>query len=452
MGRWDITGKYQMKKASTLIVVMICMAMALCVSCKKDDDKSDGGGNTVATVTTEEVTDITQTTAMCGGEVKSENGWAVTERGVCWSTNQNPTPSDNCTVDGEGVGKFTSEITGLEPGTKYYVRAYAINAAGTSFGSEKNFTTQSGGGGTVHTVPTVTTNEVTEITETSAVCGGFVVSDCGAAVTARGVCWSTSPNPTISCQHTTDGNGTGYFTSNITGLTANTTYYVMAYATNSAGTGYGEQKSFTTQSGGGSGGGIIAGHEYVDLGLPSGLLWATCNIGANSPEDDGYHYAWGETTTKNDYDEETYKWYDPWDILKYNTDPDYGPVDNKTVLELADDAAHVKWGGSWRMPTADEMNELITVCSWTWTMQSGVNVRKATGPNGNSIFLPVAGYDNENGHYSVCGGYWSSSLVDDDPPYAWALGFCSDDVIKPGVYDEERYVGLSVRPVSSPQK
>ena len=132
--------------------VMVCMAMALCVSCKKDDDDNNPGGGgggtqTVATVTTGDVTDITQATAVCGGEVKSENGWAVTERGVCWGVEPNPTPSDNCTVDGDGIGKFTSVITGLIPGTKYYVRAYAKNAAGTGFGAERSFTTLENGGG-----------------------------------------------------------------------------------------------------------------------------------------------------------------------------------------------------------------------------------------------------------------------------------------------------------------
>ena len=133
--------------------VMVCMAMALCVSCKKDNAEPSGGNTggggtqTVATVTTEEVTEITKTTAVCGGEVESENGWAVTERGVCWNTEPNPTPSDSHTVDGEGVGAFTSEMTGLEPGTKYYVRAYAKNAAGTGFGAERSFTTLENGGG-----------------------------------------------------------------------------------------------------------------------------------------------------------------------------------------------------------------------------------------------------------------------------------------------------------------
>ena len=144
--------------------------------------------------------------------------------------------------------------------------------------------------------PTVTTNEVTDITITSAICGGNVTADGGAEVTARGVCWSTSQNPTITGSHTTDGSGTGSFTSNMTGLTENTVYYIRAYATNSYGTSYGSQKSFTT-----NGNGQINGHDFVDLGLSSGLKWATCNIGASSASEYGDYYAWGETTTKSNY-------------------------------------------------------------------------------------------------------------------------------------------------------
>ena len=138
-----------MKKSIRLFTtLMVCMAMVLCVSCKKDDDNNPGGGTqTVATVTTGDVTDITQTTAVCVGEVKSENGWAVTERGVCWSTSQNPTVSDSHTTDGSGTGSFTSSITGLTVNTTYYVRAYATNSAGTSYGEQRTFTTQGGGGG-----------------------------------------------------------------------------------------------------------------------------------------------------------------------------------------------------------------------------------------------------------------------------------------------------------------
>ena len=193
------------------------------------------------TVTTTNVSNITQTTATSGGNVTSDGGANVTARGVCWSTSQNPTISNSHTTDGSGTGSFTSNITGLTANTTYYVRAYATNENGTSYGEEKSFTTMVN-----ESMPVVTTNEITGITQTTATSGGNVTSDGGANVTARGVCWSTSQNPTISNSHTTDGNGTGSFTSSITGLTANTTYYVRAYATNEKGTSYGEQKSFTT--------------------------------------------------------------------------------------------------------------------------------------------------------------------------------------------------------------
>ena len=193
------------------------------------------------TVTTTNVSNITQTTATSGGNVTSNGGANVTARGVCWSTSQNPTISNSHTTDGTGTGSFTSSITGLTANTTYYVRAYATNEKGTSYGEQKTFTTLQN-----IELPTVTTTNVSNITQTTATSGGNVTSDGGANVTARGVCWSTSQNPTISNSHTTDGNGTGSFTSNMTGLTANTTYYVRAYATNEKGTAYGEQKSFTT--------------------------------------------------------------------------------------------------------------------------------------------------------------------------------------------------------------
>lgn len=194
----------------------------------------------VPSVTTNAVTNITQTTATCGGNVTSDGGSAVTRRGVCWSTSPNPTTNNQCTNNGTGTGSFTSSITGLSMNTTYYVRAYAINSAGTSYGEQKTFTTNGAG------MPTVTTNTISNITQTSATCGGNVTTDGGATVTSRGVCWSTSQNPTINNQHTNNGTGTGRFTSSITGLTANTVYYVRAYATNSHGTAYGEQRNFKT--------------------------------------------------------------------------------------------------------------------------------------------------------------------------------------------------------------
>jgi hypothetical protein len=195
------------------------------------------------TVTTAVADDITTTTAVCGGNVTFDGGADVTARGVCWDTTGTPTLADKKTNDGIGTGSFTSNITGLSPNTTYYVRAYATNSEGTAYGSQISFTTQA-----EIILPTVTTSIVSSITSTSAQGGGNVTFNGGATVTARGVCWNTTGNPEISDKHTTDGSGTGSFTSNITGLSPNTTYYVRAYATNSAGTAYGDPVEFTTIS------------------------------------------------------------------------------------------------------------------------------------------------------------------------------------------------------------
>ena len=193
------------------------------------------------TVTTNTVSGITSNAATCGGNVTSDGGAAVTERGVCWSTSHNPTISNAHTTNGSGMGTFTSSLTGLYAGRTYYVRAYARNSVGTSYGNEVSFTTSA-------TLPEVTTGTVSDVTATTAYCIGNYVSDGGATITARGVCWSTSQNPTLNDNHTSQTSGTGSFTSNITGLAANTTYYVRAYATNSVGTAYGNAVCFTTLS------------------------------------------------------------------------------------------------------------------------------------------------------------------------------------------------------------
>ena len=206
---------------------------------------TEAGSGTPPTVTTNTVSNVSTTTATCGGNVTNSGSTSVTARGVCWSTSQNPTVSGSHTTNGSGTGSFTSSITGLTANTTYYVRAYAINSAGTAYGTQRTFTTEAGSG----TPPTVTTNTVSNVSTTTAACGGNVTSSGSASVTARGVCWSTSQNPTVSGSHTTNGSGTGSFTSNITGLTANTTYYVRAYATNSVGTAYGTQRTFTTSAG-----------------------------------------------------------------------------------------------------------------------------------------------------------------------------------------------------------
>lgn len=213
-----------------------------------------GAGNNVATASTQAVSQIATHSAVCGGNVTADGGADVTARGVCWSTSCNPTIANSHTTNGAGLGSFTSTMTGLELNTDYYVRAYATNSVGTVYGNVVMFHTLTyDDEATEYSTPMVTTAPVTNLRAGSATCGGEVISDGGSAVTSRGVCWSTSPNPTIANSHTTNGTGLGSFTSQITGLTVGTTYFVRAYAVNSVGTAYGNEMSFSLQMPAGDG-------------------------------------------------------------------------------------------------------------------------------------------------------------------------------------------------------
>lgn len=198
------------------------------------------------------------------------------------------------------------------------------------------------------------------------------------------------------------------------------------------------------------------GYEYVVLGLPSGLKWATCNVGAYKPEEYGNFYAWGETQSKTDYSGGTYKWWN-WNGVTYKLTKycpadqtscwnGEGTPDGKTVLDLEDDTAHVNLGGHWRMPTDEEWVELMENCTWTWTIQNGIAGRLVSANNGKSIFLPAAGLQDHRDLINVgsYGLYWSSSLATDDPDQAWFMYFGSDIVY----WDRmSRYYGYSIRPV-----
>ena len=241
-------------------------------------------------------------------------------------------------------------------------------------------------------MPTVTTYAITQITETTAVAGGNVTSDGGATVTERGVVYSTSSNPTTSSSKVNTGSGTGAFSCNLSNLQENTTYYVRAYAINKNGTSYGEQNSFTTNKSTSSN----TDYQYVDLGLS--VKWATCNVGASKPEESGDYFAWGETTTKSTYSWGTYTYCkgSSTTLTKYNCSSGYGTLDNKTTLELSDDVAAINWGGAWRMPTHEELEELLYKCTWTWCWdyagKEGLFGYLVTSKvNGNAIFLPSTG-------------------------------------------------------------
>lgn len=192
---------------------------------------------------------------------------------------------------------------------------------------------------------------------------------------------------------------------------------------------------------------LVSGHEAVDLGLS--VKWATCNVGSYTPEGYGEYYAWGETEAKSDYSLDTYKWCKGTvgTMTKYCTDEEYGTVDNRTVLTSSDDVATVKWGKKWRMPTKEEMKELVDECTWTWTTQNNINGYVVKGPSGKQIFLPAAGnrYGTDFNYRGSDGGYWSATLGEGYSSDAYYLYFYSGGS---NCYGNYRDCGLTVRPVT----
>ncbi|MBR6067879.1 MAG: hypothetical protein IKP45_08770, partial [Bacteroidales bacterium] len=308
----------------------------------------------------------------------------------------------------------------------------------------------------VDSLPIVITGNASDITAYGATFYGDVISDGGATVTDRGFVYGTSANNLTQSMQC--GRGTGTFVNTI-GLDPVTTYYYKAYATNSIGTAYGEVMSFTTENVGDPTG-TLNGHDWVDLGLPSGTRWATCNVGSTTPEGYGDYFAWGETISNEDYSWNTYRYCNGsyTTLIKYCNDSSYGNngfTDELTTLDASDDVATANWGAGWRMPTNDELEELQTNCTMTWITQNEVSGYLFSGSNGNSIFMPAAGQQlgdtpNYVDIYGSYGHYWSSSLNAAVPSYAWNFFFNS------GFYSVQqtssRCAGLTVRPVCNPSR
>lgn len=332
-----------MKKTNRILIypfILFGVFLMMTFSCKKDDSSSA----ILPTLTTNPVTNITGTTATCGGNITSDGGSEIIARGVCWSTDQEPTIADKKTVEVGGLGNFSSSMTSLSPNTSFYSRAYAINTAGVGYGNSLSFSTTE-----LHYVPTLTTTTVSDLTGTTATSGGNIASDGGAPITEKGVCWSSGQDPTINDDKTNDGAGTGSFTSSITGLTSHITYYVRAYATNNVGTGYGNTLSFTTI--GGSAGTVtdIDGNVYNTV-IIFDQIWMVENLkvthyrNGDSIPNITIQSAWADLTTGAycDYDNDT------------NVAATYGKLYNWYAVNDSRKIAPI----GWHVPTDAELSHL----------------------------------------------------------------------------------------------
>ena len=378
-------------------------------------------------IITLDAADITTNSAVLRGSINLD-GKSITEKGFVVYTDENSVTEYD--VAGNEIGEFSCQISELEDGAVYYYKAYMIVGDETFYGEEKSFTTLEE---IVITIPEVVTVSVTEVTENTAILTGEVVSDGGAEVVERGFIWNDHYDGEGSIEDfiVEVGSGVGVFTYQLTGLQQNTEYYFLAYAINSEGEALGQNIYFTTLEG--EEDNIINGYEYVDLGLPSGLKWAVHNVGASAAEDYGDYYAWGEIETKDSYTQQNSVTYGmPMEDI--SGDPQY-------------DVARALWGETWRLPTRDEQKELLDNCTWEWTSQNGVNGYLVTGSNGNSIFLPAAGYKENSSHTEVgeYGYYWSSTPQSNSNLGAYYLYMSSSSKLS---YYYARVAGQSVRAVS----
>ena len=276
-------------KIKILYSIFFCLSTILLLTgCSKKGNTPNPPSVEVPRILTDHVDSVTQTSVVVYGEIKSTGGGTVTDAGFCWSsTNLYPTISDSKTSASVQAGLFKTKISGLTEGTTYYVRAYAKNGAGVGYGNAITFVASS-------PIPTVRTIDISSVSSDYAFIDGKIVSHGSAAVSAYGVCWSTTPNPTINDNKTIDGSGDATFFSQLNNLTVNTTYYVRAYATNSYGTGYGDELSFTTAYYIGEvfGGGKIV---YIDGTKEHGLIAATADQSIGASWSNGsfvWTYAW----------------------------------------------------------------------------------------------------------------------------------------------------------------
>jgi uncharacterized protein (TIGR02145 family) len=391
--------------------------------------------STVPTLTTAAITSITLTTAVSGGTITSNGGATITVSGVCWGATANPLVTDSHSTDGTTSGTFVSNLTGLTSGTLYHVRAYATNSAGTAYGNDLSFTT------TAPVIPTLTTTAITSIDETTAVSGGNITSDGGGAVTARGVCWATTTSPVATGSHTSDGTSTGIFTSNITGLTGGTTYYVRAYATNSAGTAYGNQISFNSKLA------DVDGNKY-NVVMIGTQMWMAENLKTTKLNDNtaisniAGNAAWAADSSIGtpaycwyNNDENTYKplfgaLYNYFAVNTGNICPTgwHAPADaDFSTLEatLGMTNAQIILGWAWRGTNQGTQLKSTTI----WNINTGTNTSGFTALPGGYRYYKDGSFFNA-GDLSY---WWTTSAVDATTAYYRRLDGNQTGVYRAGV-------------------
>lgn len=364
----------------------------------------------VPELTTTAVSGITQTSAVSGGNITSDGGAEVTERGVCFSsTRTTPDISDSKTSNGSGTGSFTSNITGLTGNTTYYIRAYATNSQGTGYGSVVTFKTSP-------VLPTVTTTNPYPTSSTTGTGGGNVSSDGGSPVTVRGACWSLNANPTTSNSKTSDGTGTGTFTSSLTGLSANTTYHVRAYATNAVGTAYGLDRTFSTDP-------VTVtdadGNAYDVIRIGT-QLWMDANLKTTRFNDNSSIALVTGSSSWTNLSTSAYCWYDN-DIGNKNI---YGALYNWFAIstgKLCPTGWHVSSDNEW-----------ITLATFLGGESPAGGKLKETGTS--HWLSPNSGATNEYGFTALPGGWRNGSTGSFESITSYGLWWTSTELSPPDSY------------------
>ena len=380
----------------------------------------------VPLLTTRAIDSLSYKTAKSGGIISNSGGALVTAKGVVWSTSNIPSIDlSTKTNDGVDTGNYKSSMTGLMPGTLYNVWAYATNSKGTAFGNLVSFTTLS------LALPTISTDSATVITSTSAKSGGKITSDGGAAITARGVCWSTNANPTITNSKTTDGAGIGTFTSSLTGLTVATQYYVRSYATNSLGTVYGEQVSFTTST---------ASPIFVTIGTQ---VWTNKNLDVSTYRNGDIIPQITDATTWANLT--TGAW------CYFNNDPANGTIYGKLYNWYAVNDSRGLAPSGWHIPTDAEF---ITLTNYLGGSTLAGGKMKFVGTT--RWITPNTDATNESGFRALPGGfrYYESSFLQKGVRALFWTATASGDAVFYNIYNnsgsltrgtEGKVDGFSVR-------